>query len=285
MLTLKQVVLDLKTEFESFTVEANSDALLLVAYAINNSVSYVKLHGDVQVNQDQLTKLLEYKERRKKREPVSKIIGSRGFWKLDFFVNNDVLDPRADSETLIETVLELKRDYSKDYKILDLGTGSGCLVQSLLYEYKNATGIGVDISDKALDVAIKNADINKLSNRFIPLKANWNNTEDVKKIKSKGPFDIIICNPPYIENDYKLEPEVLLYDPNIALFGGKDGLDEYRSLSKIIPEFLSEKGIAIFEYGQGQERDVRVIMEAENLKFIIEKKDLAEITRCSVFSL
>lgn len=217
-------------------------------------------------------------ERRKKNEPVSKIIGTKGFWALDFFVSKDVLDPRSDSETLIESVLTYFKEKDKPLEILDICTGSGCLLISLLYEYKNARGIGLDVSEKALEIAQKNG--KGYNAKFVK--------DDIFKsdfAKNLGVFDIIISNPPYIptEDIKELGENVRLYDPLLALDGGKDGLDAYRALAKQTGKLLKENGLVFFEIGIHQKEDVTKIMQNENFERIAVKKDLGGITRVLIF--
>ena len=212
-------------------------------------------------------------ERRKIGEPLSKILGHRGFWKGDFIVDKDVLDPRSDSETLIQAILEQFPNKNDSLKILDLGTGSGCLLISLLMEYPNATGLGVDVSSKALSIAKKNA----LKNG---VKANFILSDMANLPKDLGPFDLLISNPPYIPTDdiKNLDENVIKYDPILALDGGKDGLNFYRTIAKI--------GIVPFvflEIGQGQEKEVQSIFEQEKWQFIASKIDYGGITRVLIF--
>ena len=215
----------------------------------------------------------------KKSEPVSKIIGERGFWALDFKVTKDVLDPRPDSETIIETVIAHFKNKEAELDILDVGTGSGCLLISLLYEYKKARGIGVDVSLDAIKVASENA--------------KGYNAKFVKKDFFKDDFkeglplfDIIVSNPPYIptKDIETLEENVRLYDPLLALDGGEDGLDAYKNLSKSLKHLLKPCGKIFFEIGIGQEQDVISLMIKEGYSFVGGYKDLSGITRVLVFS-
>ncbi len=209
--------------------------------------------------------------RRLKGEPVAKIIGKKGFWKDDFVVSYDVLDPRPDSETLIEAVLQTYPDKEAPLRFLDLGTGSGCLLLSLLGEYPNATGVGVEISEKALKIANQN---NKLKRaKFI--------LGDMKKtLADLGQFDILISNPPYIptKDIESLEPDTKDYDPMLALDGGTDGLDFYRALSKqhLAPTLFIEIGI-------NQENEIIPLFESEGWHFVRSWKDLGGIIRILSF--
>ena len=212
-------------------------------------------------------------KRRKMGEPLSKILGHRGFWRGDFIVDKNVLDPRPDSETLIQAVLEKFPDKTLPLRILDLGTGSGCLLISLLMEYPNASGIGVDISEKALEIAKKNALKNGVKADFILL--------DMTKLpKNLGNFDLLISNPPYIpiKDIETLERNVKDYDPLMALDGGEDGLNFYRIIADIAP------APAVFvEIGIGQESLVQQIFKEKKWQLLDTKKDFGDITRVLIF--
>lgn len=220
----------------------------------------------------------DFIERRRQGEPVSKIIGRRGFWKRDFIVSCDVLDPRPDSETLIETVLRFYPDRTKNYRILDIGTGSGCLLLSLLDEYSQAQGVGIDKSEKALCIAQQN-DVHK---RACFCQADFT---DKSFGTTLGEFDIIVSNPPYIPtNDIEsLDKAVRCYDPVLALDGGLDGLTAYRQLSCHLSRLMKSNTLAFFEIGQGQEKDVIHLMEEKGYQCIEQVRDLGQIIRVLVF--
>lgn len=232
------------------------------------------------VNEPTPDEIADFLKRRAQQEPVSKIIGRRGFWALDFKVSQDVLDPRPDSETIIETVLKSFPDKEKPYQILDIGTGSGCLLVSLLYEYKNAHGLGVDISLKALEIAQENAK---------GYQADFLNRSfyDADFTRDLAQYDIIVSNPPYIKtNDINaLDDAVKKYDPLLALDGGEDGLSAYRALAKQIKNILKPDGKIFFEIGQGQEKDVILIMQKAGFQLENQVKDLGGIIRVLSFSL
>lgn len=222
--------------------------------------------------------IVEFIERRKAGEPVSKIIGEKGFWKFVFKTSKDVLDPRPDSETMIETVLSYYPIDNKALKILDIGTGSGCLLASLLSEYPNAVGVGLDISDAALKIAQEN--LKGLQAKLIQkdfMLPDWFQGIDT--------FDIIISNPPYIPTKEieNLENAVKLYDPLLALDGGEDGLNAYRQLAKTLHNVINNTAKVFFEIGQGQSEDVKTIMRQNNWKFLSAHCDLGGIIRILVF--
>ena len=213
------------------------DARLLVAYADPKELD-------------------QWVDRRLKHEPVSKIIGRRGFWKSDFITTKDVLDPRPDTEMMIEAVLESYTDRAVEKHILDIGIGSGCILYSLLDEYPKADGVGIDKSKAALAIAERNRNGRKahLFNKDF-MKPDWTN--------DLGMFDIVVSNPPYIPTSdiQNLEPDVCQFDPMMALDGGKDGLNAYRALAKSIPTIIKTDGMVFLEVGIGQAKDVIALFE------------------------
>ena len=217
-------------------------------------------------------------KRRLRHEPVSKIIGHKGFWKTDFMTTPDVLDPRPDSEVMIETVLALCPGKDKDYRILDLGTGSGCLLFSILDEYPRSKGIGIDISKEALLVAEQNKK-NRQANLILRdfMRPDW--TKDL------GRFDIIVSNPPYIPTAdiENLAPDVRDYDPKLALDGGSDGLNAYRALAETVGEVMAPDARLFLEIGQGQESDVIEIFKRKGFVPLKTVRDYGGIERILVF--
>ncbi len=216
-------------------------------------------------------------EKRLKRIPISKIIKKKNFWKSEFFVNYDVLDPRPESELIIDEVLNNIKDKSKKLKILDIGTGSGCLAISIAKELKNSKITAIDISGKAIMVAKKNIEINNVNNQIRLLKS------DIDKIKDK--YDFIITNPPYIkEYDYeKLQLEIKKYEPKIALVGGEDGLKFYKLFAKKIGKIMKKNSLFICEIGYGQAEQCKRIFNNSNLSLIKITKDLQKIDRTLTF--
>ena len=212
--------------------------------------------------------------RRLKREPVAKILGYKEFWSMKFKTTKDTLDPRPESETLVEAVIRNNKDRKKELKILDLGTGSGCLILSLLKEFPNAKGLGVDISIDALRVAAENSEELGLDERVNFIQSNW-----LKNVKDR--FDIIISNPPYIKTEAIdfLPAEARLYDPKIALDGGRDGMKIYRELLPEIPEKLSLSGKCYFEIGKWQDHLIEDLLKENGYEITEVINDLAGIPR------
>ncbi|MBX7146165.1 MAG: peptide chain release factor N(5)-glutamine methyltransferase [Alphaproteobacteria bacterium] len=211
-------------------------------------------------------------------EPLAYILEEKEFWSLPFKVDPNVLIPRPDSETIISSVLNSIDDLNYSYKILDLGTGSGCLILSLLKELPCALGVGVDCSNDALKIAAFNAEQNSLQDRVDFILSDWeNNLHDT--------FDLIISNPPYIETNQinNLQTEILLYEPKIALDGGADGLNAYRQILSGMKKILKKDGKLFFEIGSHQSRDVVKLAANMGLLHCQTFYDLAGIARCLVF--
>lgn len=217
--------------------------------------------------------------RRVAREPVSRILGRREFWSLDFEITPDTLDPRPDSETLISAALGLIEDRNHPLRIVDIGTGSGCLLLALLSEYPRAQGVGVDISQGALEVARRNAGRLGFSGRARFMACDVRDTGWTAQLG--GPFDIVISNPPYIENDAiaDLDPEVALFDPYSALAGGEDGLDFYRMITNSLAHLLNPGGLAIFEAGAGQAQAIEKLMRQAGFIVLEPGHDLGGVAR------
>ncbi len=220
--------------------------------------------------------------RRQMGEPLTKILEEKGFYKYIFKTSIDVLDPRDDSETVVESVRKYVPDTGKTIRILDIGTGSGCLLISTVMEYKNAIGVGLDKSVQALKIAQENVDI-IAKNKDISfiyqdiMIDNWSN--------NLGIFDVIISNPPYIKTADidALDISVKKYDPMLALDGGEDGLTAYRQLAKTLMPLVHEKTKIFFEIGQGQENDVVDLMTQNGFILRAMEKDLGGIVRVLVF--
>lgn len=253
------------------------DVKILLSYLLNIDSKELIMYFNQHIEQKFINTFNQLLKRRLNREPIANIVNKKSFWSYDFFVNENVLTPRNDSEILIEAVLSNYNNMQEGLKILDLGTGSGCLVLSLLKMYKYASGLAVDISEKALKVAKQNAENLKINNiKF--LKNNWNDNIEEK-------FDIIISNPPYIPTKEikELEPEVNKFNPLLALDGGEDGLNCYRYLAKSLDKNLKENTKIFLEIGKNQEKDIEKIFNENGYKLLKMYKDLAEINRILCF--
>lgn len=212
--------------------------------------------------------------RRAAREPVAYIVGRKEFWGLEFAVGPGVLVPRPDTETVVEAVLSAFPDRYAPLRLLDLGTGSGCILAALLHEYPSAHGVGVEASVLARGFAEANFSHLGLSGRVELRAADW--CDGIS-----GLFDVAVCNPPYIPTDEipALEPEVSKYEPTAALDGGPDGLAAYRVLFALAGRCLAPRGQAFFEIGQGQENDLCALAGACGTPATGLVPDLAGIPR------
>lgn len=226
-----------------------------------------KVQGDAapwsELTDAQMAELDRYIQRRARREPISHIVGKRAFWMHDFIVTSDVLDPRPDTETLVEVALGFAFD-----TVLDLGTGSGCIVLSLLHERPMSRGQGVDLSPAALDVARRNADIVDVADRVSWQASDW--FADVR-----GRFDLIVSNPPYIAQSEMpdLAPE-LGFEPRIALTDEGDGLSAYRILTADAPRYLTPGGRLVVEIGLTQAKDVTRLFSQAGFRDVTVHTDL-----------
>jgi release factor glutamine methyltransferase len=214
--------------------------------------------------------------RRRMGEPIAQIVGTKGFWTLDLAVTCDVLTPRPDSETMIDALLALRPDRSAPLRILDLGTGSGCLILAALSEYPNARGDAVDISTEALHVARGNAERVGVASRSEFFHGSW-----CDALPDARCYDVILSNPPYIPDSdiASLAPDVRVFEPHLALAGGEDGLDCYRMLAKQLYSRMVSCSIALLEVGAGQSVEVAAIMHQSGLDVITTRRDLAGIER------
>jgi len=252
------------------------DSEILLSNSIKRDKKHIILNPKEVLNSEQLGKFKSLIERRKKGEPIAYLINKKEFWKDEFFVNKDVLIPRPDSELIIEQVLKI---YSKDdqLQILDIGTGSGCILLSILKERSNFYGTGIDISKKSINVSKFNAKQLNLTNRvkfFHSSVDNFNN----------GKYDIIVSNPPYIEQlslKY-LEKDVVNFEPKLALSGGFDGFSKIRKVINKASILIKKNGKFILEIGFNQKNKVIKILKEEG--FYVNKaiKDYGNNDRCII---
>ncbi len=201
----------------------------------------------------------EFVERRLKDEPIAYITGHRDFWTIDLAVGPGVLTPRPDSETLIVAAVEFFADTPGPQRILDLGTGPGTLLLAALDEWPKAIGLGIDSSESALYYAERNAARLGMADRATFRQGNW--AEGIE-----ATFDLILCNPPYVAEDAELGPGVREYEPDEALFAGKEGLDAYRKLAPQLPRLLNPGGLAAVEIGHDQAEAVIELLARDGLE-------------------
>nr|WP_295985590.1 peptide chain release factor N(5)-glutamine methyltransferase [uncultured Agrobacterium sp.] len=257
------------------------DARLLIAEIIGFSLTDFVMKPDHPVTCEEQARIAAMVERRAGGEPVHRILGHREFHGLDLLLSKETLEPRPDTEVLVDTVLPaLKQAVSQkgSARVLDLGTGTGAICLALLKECPGATGIGSDISADALETAAKNASRNGLETRFEIRQSDW-----FEKIS--GRFDIIVSNPPYIRRDIvtTLDREVRHHDPMAALDGGQDGLAPYRLIAADAGRFLVENGIVGVEIGFDQRLDVSAIFASHGFSLLDAVKDYGGNDRVLIF--
>lgn len=251
--------------------QPRQDAELLMAHALHVTVDQLKLHHLDDPAPEEFQPLLA---RRLAREPIAYIIGSAGFWTIDVEVGPGALIPRADSESLIEAAIAHFGDRTPA-TILDLGTGPGSLLLAAIDQWwPGARGLGIDASPAALAYARRNAERLGLAANVEFRPGDWADGVD-------GPFDLILCNPPYIEDAARLDPDVAAWEPHGALFAGPDGLDAYRILAPQISRLVAPGGLACIEHGAGQGPAVASLFEGGPFT-ISSRSDLRGIDRCLV---
>ncbi|WP_052046016.1 peptide chain release factor N(5)-glutamine methyltransferase [Candidatus Paracaedibacter symbiosus] len=255
-------------------LEAPREARLIIAHVLGKTYESVYFNTEQSLTNDQLFDIASLIERRCQQEPLAKIFGHKEFWGLPFIVTKDTLDPRPDSETLIEALLTHFPDKNRALNILDLGTGSGCLILAALSEYKDATGVAVDMSFKALLVAKANALNLHLADRCYFICGDWATALTYH-------FDVILCNPPYISRDEILSAQTL-HDPDSALFADKGGLAEYERLAIAVPKVMAPTSLLFLEVGHTQRPLVQPFFEHHGLQLMGTRWDLQGHERCLI---
>ncbi|MFT8471002.1 peptide chain release factor N(5)-glutamine methyltransferase [Acetobacter persici] len=252
------------------------EARLLLMYALGLTAEQMLSRSPRDLVPDQ--PFLTYLARRAAREPMAFITGSKGFWTLDLAVSRATLVPRGDSETLLSCLLDYCPDTRSRKAMLDLGTGTGCLLLAALAEYPEAWGIGVDINPEAAVLAQGNARRCGLADRALFMAGVWDNALQGQR------FDVVLSNPPYIPTAdlAELMPEVRLHEPLAALDGGADGMEAYRDLCARMPRLLTPDGVAIFEIGIGQGEDLRAVAAAAGLEVLEIRSDFGDVPRAAV---
>lgn len=280
---LGPLVRHLRAELEAAgKPDAALDARLIVEHFTDTTRTDAVLDPDRQVGDSAYQEILAALARRLAGEPVHRIIGAREFYSLKLTLSPSTLEPRPDTEALVDLALpHVRRAAAKtgSCRILDLGTGTGAIALALVSQEQRASVVAVDISDDALETASRNADINGLSARFSARKSDWYETVAER-------FHVIVSNPPYIPSTEiaSLEREVREHDPPVALDGGADGLDAYRKIAAGAFAHLEADGIVAVEIGFGQEVDVTAIFGAAGFDLVAEAEDLAGRTRALAFA-
>jgi release factor glutamine methyltransferase len=252
------------------------DSEILLSEAINKSREFIILNLNHDISEKEYDSFQEMVNQRSKGKPVAYLTGKKFFWKYEFFVNEKVLIPRPDTEIIIEQVLKIYKK-KNEISFLDIGFGSGCILLSILKERKDFKATGIDISNHALKVCKINAYKLGVKNRVRLFKSN------IDKF-SKGKYDLIISNPPYIKNlDLKyLEKDVIKFEPKLALDGGLDGISEIRKIIKKSSELVKNGGKLILEIAYNQKEEVKQLLRKNSFYINSVVKDLADNDRCII---
>jgi release factor glutamine methyltransferase len=266
----------IKTLKQSKIPNPQLDSEILLSNSIKRDKKYIILNPKELLNSEQVETFKNLIERRRKKEPVAYLINKKEFWKYEFFVNKDVLIPRPDTELIIEQVLKI---YSKDsqLQVLDIGTGSGCILLSILKERPNFYGTGIDISKKSINVSKLNAKQLNLTSRV----KFFHSSVDNFKI---GKYDLIVSNPPYIElfNLKYLEKDVISFEPKLALSGGFDGFSKIRKVINKAKNLIKKNGKFILEIGFNQKNKVKKILKEEGFYVNKSIRDYGNNDRCII---
>ena len=255
---------------------ANLDCEVLLSNIINKDREYVILNPKKNLDKKYIDIFNNLIDRRKKSEPIAYLINKKEFWKETFYIDKNVLIPRPDTEHIVEEVLKLTQNNSKSH-VLDIGTGSGCILLSILKERKNFIGTGIDISKKCIKVSKYNAKRLELDNRAKFYISDVDNF-------LIGKYDVVVSNPPYIENlNLKyLDRDVVNFEPKLALSGGRDGFSEITKVINKTSDLIKKNGVFVLEIGHNQKNKVTEKLKAKG--FYIKKvlKDYGKNDRCII---
>lgn len=260
---------------EALSILSSLESRLLLSHVTTFSHEYLISHCDDTLSDEMQQKFLELTDLRIQGYPIAYLTQNKEFYSRDFFINNNVLIPRPDSETIIDAALELT--HKTNPNILELGVGSGCLLITLLLEFKNAYGDGIDISSKALEIAQINAEKFALGNRIKLYQSDWFDKVD-------GKYDLIISNPPYISLSEKdlMSSETINFEPHIALFGD---VENYQIIASGSKKFLNPKGHVIVEIGYNQYDIIYKIFQQEGYRLVKKYHDIEKRDRVMVLTL
>ena len=254
----------------------NLDAEILLAKVLKKKREYLITNLKKKINDSEITEFNKILRRRELREPIAYITKKKDFWKSSFFVDKNVLIPRPDTETVMNEMLKIFK-FKERLNVLEIGTGTGCIILSLLKEKKNFKGVGIDIDQKCIDISRKNAINLNLDNRIKFYKCNVDNF-------NLGKYDLIISNPPYIKKTFLryLDLDILNFEPKLALDGGLDGLSKIRKVVLKSSSLLKINGKLILEIGFDQKDKVKKILNDNGFYVNDFKKDLAGNDRCVI---
>lgn len=257
----------------------SNETRIIIKYVLDiQDIDFI-INSHILLTEHQVNSLQEIFIKRIQGIPLAYILNSQFFWKHDFYVNENVLIPRQDTETLVETFLKYFPDKKKSLNILEIGVGSGCLILSVLDQYKNSQGIGIDISLDALNIAHVNAKNLDLEDRICLVQSDLFD-------RVHGKFDVIISNPPYIdEQDDEIADDVKLFEPHIALFAKNNGLFFYEEILKNAKKYFNKDGLIFFEIGYKQSKDVLNIAMFYGFFHVETCKDLSNKDRVIVLKM
>lgn len=278
-ITIKSILLKAQVQLHQAGVpSAGLDARILLGFVLSYSPEQLLLHYNQEATKAITKKFFALIKRRINQEPIAHLTGKKEFYGLEFAVNKYVLIPRSDTETLIDVALKQFKQSFDSLSILDLGTGSGCLILTLLKLLPHSKGVAVDISKSALKIARTNAKNLRVQSKVKFMNKSWT------ALKLRKKFDLIVSNPPYIsQKDFsKLMKDVRCFEPQTALKAGKDGLDCYRQILPLIKKYLKPQGICLLECGKGQHKAIAKLAESFGLSVSNYKTDLNGVVRCLV---
>ena len=277
MVTVEEVFLSGIQKLNAAQVEnPNLDAKIIFKHILSVDNEQFELCKKNEISSKITKSYFELIDRRIKREPIAYITNKQSFWNDEFKVTKDTLIPRPETELILESVISYFPDKKIDLNIADLGTGSGCIIISLLQEYINASGIGIDISKEAIKIANENKKLLKNHERLKLLE------EDYAEYNLNG-FDIIVSNPPYIsQNSLDIQKDVYDYEPHLALFSKNNGIDAYNKIISNLASRIDKNFFLFLEIGLGQASEVTKLLKNNDFTEILTKVDLANIPRCVI---
>ena len=277
MVTVEEVFLSGIQKLNAAQVEnSNLDAKIIFKHILSVDNEQFELCKKNEISNKITKSYFELIDRRIKREPIAYITNKQSFWNDEFKVTKDTLIPRPETELILESVISYFPDKKIDLNIADLGTGSGCIIISLLQEYINASGIGIDISKEAIKIANENKKLLKNHERLKLLD------EDYAEYNLNG-FDIIVSNPPYIsQNSLDIQKDVYDYEPHLALFSKNNGIDAYNKIISNLASRIDKNFFLFLEIGLGQASEVTKLLKNNGFTEILTKVDLANIPRCVI---
>ena len=277
MVTVEEVFLSGIQKLNAAEVEnPNLDAKIIFKHILSVDNEQFELFKKNEISSKITKSYFELIDRRIKREPIAYITNKQSFWNDEFKVTKDTLIPRPETELILESVISYFPDKKIDLNIADLGTGSGCIIISLLQEYINASGIGIDISKEAIKIANENKKLLKNHERLKLLD------EDYAEYNLNG-FDIIVSNPPYIsQNSLDIQKDVYDYEPHLALFSKNNGIEAYNKIISNLASRIDKNFFLFLEIGLGQASEVTKLLKNNGFTEILTKADLANIPRCVI---